>query len=206
MKLGAAVLGIVLGAAGAFGQKADVALTAGASFASEAHEVQNFICFTGPCPAPLTLSTRRQVFLEGTGAVRLKDFKAASLHLELPVGFIPATGFDNFIGIRITSLFITPSLRVKFLPRSAISPFLSAGGGFGHYHVTDETSERGALQFGGGLDFKTGIPLLGFPIEARDFVTGQPNFGIIESTFQQSQKDTGHRHNVFAGGGLMLRF
>jgi hypothetical protein len=80
------------------------------------------------------------------------------------------------------------------------------GGGFAHYHVTDETSERGALQFGGGFDFKTGIPLLGFRIEARDFVTGQPNFGIIESTFQQSQKDSGHRHNVFAGGGVVLHF
>ena len=189
-----------------YGQKADLAFSAGATFASDAHEVENLVCFSAPCPTPLTISTRHQVFFETTGAFRLANFKVASLHLELPVGFMPAAGFVNFIGLHISSLFVTPSLRLKFLPGSAVSPFLSAGGGFAHYHVTDETSDRGALQFGGGFDFKAGIPLLGFRVEARDFVTGQPNFGIIESTFVQNQKDTGRRHNVFAGGGVVLRF
>lgn len=53
---------------------------------------------------------------------------------------------------------------------------------------------------GGGLDFKTRLPLLGFRIEARDFITGRsdiPSFSTITSN---------HVHSLFAGGGVTLHF
>jgi hypothetical protein len=64
---------------------------------------------------------------------------------------------------------------------------------------------KGALQFGGGVDIKTGIPLLGFRAEVRDFVTDQPDFGIV-SIQTVGSPSLGRRHNVLAGGGIVLRF
>ena len=52
-----------------------------------------------------------------------------------------------------------------------------------------------------GLDFKTGLPLLGFRAEVRDFLTGVPTFnsGFLTQTGL-------HHHNILAGGGIVLRF
>jgi hypothetical protein len=188
-------------------QKADLSFSAGVALASDAHEINHLICFTGPCPSSFTISTQRQVFLEGTGAIRLANFRLASLHLELPVAGVPVATIAHTLGTaKITSIFATPSLRIKFLPQGAISPFASVGGGWAHYQVTGDSNNTGALQFGGGLDFRTGIPLLGFRAEVRDFATGQPNFGFLEFDILQSRKDTGLRHNILAGGGVVLRF
>jgi hypothetical protein len=50
---------------------------------------------------------------------------------------------------------------------------------------------------GGGLDFKTNLPLLGFRIEARDFITGAPSFSTLTNN---------HLNNLFVGGGITLHF
>jgi len=150
------------------------------------------------------------VFYEGTGAIRLANFRVASLHLEVPVSGIPSAHVD-FPGtppsnaLKISSVFVTPSLRVKFAPGFPVSPWASIGGGWAHYHLAGPSENKGALQFGGGVDIKTGIPLLGFRAEVRDFVTGQPDFGILSIQTVGSQS-LGRRHNVLAGGGIVLRF
>ena len=77
------------------------------------------------------------------------------------------------------------------------------GGGWAHYslNTAGTTENKGALQFGGGLDFKTGLPVLGFRAEVRDFLTGVPTFNSGFLT------ETGlHHHNILAGGGIVLRF
>jgi hypothetical protein len=94
-------------------------------------------------------------------------------------------------------------LRLKIAPIAPISPWVSVGGGWARYSLKDAnlTQNKAALQFGGGLDFKTGLPVLGFRAEVRDFLTGVPTFNSGFLT------ETGlHHHNILAGGGIVLRF
>ena len=183
-------------------QKADVSFVVGGAFASEDNSVA--ITCTIPCPPTFQLSNDHHVFYEGTGAVRLANFKLASLHLEVPVSGIPSAqvifpGTPPANLLKLSTLFVTPSLRIKLAPGFPVSPFASIGGGWARYSVgSGLTDNKGALQFGGGVDIKTGIPLLGFRAEVRDFVTGHPNFGTLSVR-------TGS-HNVLAGGGIVLRF
>lgn len=184
-------------------QKADVSFVAGASFASDATVNTGIVCITTPCPSTIILKTDHQYFLEATAAVRVVNFKVASLHLELPLAGIPSTQIVN-PSPRISSIFLTPSLRIKFAPEFPISPFASLGGGWAHYTVTGATTNKGALQFGGGVDFKTGLPLLGFRAEVREFVSGQPDFGPFVD-FLPAPHTNGSRHTLLVGGGIVLR-
>jgi hypothetical protein len=139
--------------------------------------------------------------------VRLLNAHLVSLHAELPVAGIPSQALTvqgvptvlDHLGV----LFITPALRVKFAQGAPISPWASFGGGWARYSLNDlgGTENKGALQYGGGLDFKTGLPLLGLRAEVRDYVTGVPRFGFGFGG------ETGlHHHNILAGGGIVLRF
>jgi hypothetical protein len=184
-------------------QKADASFVVGAAFSTQDNSSVAITC-TIPCPPGFHFSNDNHVFYEGTGAVRLANLRLVSLHLEVPVAAIPSAqvvfpSTSPLTPLKLTSLFVTPSLRVKLAPGSSVSPFFSIGGGWAHYKVgSGPTDNRGALQFGGGVDFKTGIPLLGFRAEVRDFLTGQPNFGTFSVR-------TGTQ-NVLAGGGIVLRF
>lgn len=190
-------------------QKADVSFVAGGAFVSEDHVAPGVTC-TISCPLAFNFRTDTHVFYEGTGAVRLANFKLASLHLEAPVAGIPSASVNfpsvpSGIQLKLSSVFVTPSLRVKFAPGFPVSPWASIGGGWAHYNLAGSSMNKGALQFGGGVDIKTGIPLLGFRAEVRDFVTGQPDFGIVNIQTLGSSS-LGRRHSVLAGGGIVLRF
>ena len=184
-------------------QRADASFVVGGAFASEDNSGVAITC-TIPCPPTFHFSNNHHVFYEGTGAVRLANFKLVSLHLEVPVSFIPsaevifpATPPAN--PLKLSTIFVTPSLRVKLAPGSTVSPFASIGGGWAHYSVgSGLTSNSGALQFGGGVDIKTGIPLLGFRAEVRDFIAGNPKFGSLSVR--------AGLHNLLAGGGIVFRF
>ncbi len=97
----------------------------------------------------------------------------------IPSAQVDFSGTPSSNALKLSSVFVTPSLRVKFAPGFPVSPFASIGGGWAHYNLAGTSMNKGALQFGGGVDIKTGIPLLGFRAEVRDFVTGQPDFGIV---------------------------
>src|SRR5262249_3475031 len=192
-------------------QKADAAFIVGGSFVSDSNVRIAVLCIQGPCPTfPSTLKTDSHVFLEGALGLRILDAKAVSLHLELPIAGIPSqklrlsAGPVN--GPSFSSLFFTPSLKVKLLPASPIAPFFSIGGGLAHFSFDQGgSSSKGALQYGGGIDLKTGIPHFGLRAEARDFVSADPNF---PSFFLGGVSGQGglHRHNVLAGGGVVLNF
>ena len=61
--------------------------------------------------------------------------------------------------------------------------------------------QQRCAQFGGGVDIKTGIPLLGFRAEVRDFVTGQPDFGTLSVSRRLAQcaGRRGNRISVLKG-------
>ena len=190
-------------------QKADVSFVVGGAFVSEEHVAPGVTC-TIPCPLAFNFRTDTHVFYEGTGAVRLANFKLASLYLEAPVAGIPSahvvfSEIPSLNALKLSSVFVTPSLRVKFAPGFPVSPWASIGGGWAHYSLAGTSTNKGALQFGGGVDIKTGIPLLGFRAEVRDFTSGQPDFGIV-SIQTAGSPSLGRRHNVLAGGGIVLRF
>jgi hypothetical protein len=190
----------------AMAQKADVAFVVGGSFVSDTNGTF-LVPVIGSTPA--TIKTDHHIFLEGALGVRLLNAHLVSLHAELPVAGIPSTpltvaGVSTALD-HLGTLFITPGLRLKFAPIAPISPWVSIGGGWAHYSLNTAglTQNKGAVQYGGGLDFKTGLPLLGFRAEVRDFVTGDPDFGF-GSIFTTSSGL--HHHNILAGGGIVLRF
>jgi opacity protein-like surface antigen len=191
----------------ALAQKADVSFVAGGSFVSDTDGA-----FLLPPPPGTTipkLQYDHHLFLEGTLGVSMLNAHVAALYIELPVAGIPSQKLTlstapSAVIDHLSTVFVTPALRVKILPGSPISPWASIGGGWAHYSAkTSGTSEsKAALQYGGGLDFKTGLPVLGFRAEVRDFVTGDPNVNVINLANTSGL----HHHNVLVGGGIVLRF
>jgi hypothetical protein len=190
-------------------QKADVALVFGGTSVSDAKA--SVPCPPGViCSTPLTerFKTGHQFYWEGAAAYRFANTKPASFYVELPVVGIPSQRLSlngsfplSTLG-HINSIFVTPSLKVKFLPKAPISPFASVGGGWARYGVNSSTTNKGALQFGGGLDVKTLISHLALRFEVRDVVTSNPNFGLRNASVHPGF----NRHNVLAGGGPVFTF
>lgn len=204
----------------ALAQKADVGFVVGASFTSESN-IRVTCAGTIPCTIILpvegfgTIHPDHHIFLEGALSVRLLDAKLASLHLELPVAGIPSqpltvkvlsvlatAPFDH-----LSSVYVTPAIKVKLLPAASFSPWGSIGGGVAHFSSDSGVStNKGALQFGGGVDIKTNIPLLGFRAEIRDFLTGDPRTANFLGVPFLTTESGLHRHNLLVGGGVVLRF
>ena len=202
MKRFSIVMALLCLATAAVAQKADAAFVVGGSFVSDTTG-------TTVLPTPTTIKTEHRIFLEGALGIRLLNAHLVSLHAELPVAGIPSqplslSGVPGTLD-HLGTIFVTPGVRLKIAPIAPISPWLSVGGGWAHYSLNTAgvTQNKAAVQFGGGLDFKTGFPLLGFRAEVRDFVTGDPDFGF-PSIF--TTKSGLHHHNVLAGGGIVLRF
>ncbi len=105
-------------------------------------------------------------------------------------------------------IFVTPSARFNLFPDTAVSPWVSIGGGFARfsenknllYYGTNpgSSSTSGVLQAGFGLDVKV-IGRFSIRGEVRDFWSGTPNLPLA---------DTGktRQHNYFVGGGVVWHF
>lgn len=144
-------------------------------------------------------------------AYRLADLKAVSIHLEFPLAATPSTDLNSsnvFVPRNYASLFFTPGLKFKFLPKSKLSPYAAVGGGLGRFEESESRinnqpntgrrgTNRGAFDFGGGLDVSI-LRFLSIRGELRDFVTGNPNFNFPVSGSKQ--------HNLLTSGGIVLRF
>lgn len=203
------VAALLLASTFAAAQKADAAFVVGGSFVSDTNGTIIIPPPLGGGTANVTVKTDHHLFFEGALGVRVLDAKAVSLHIEVPIAATLSTKLTEPITSttldHISTLFITPGLRMKFLPGAPVSPWASVGGGWARYSLKDAslTQSKAALQYGGGLDFKTGLPVLGFRAEVRDFVTGDPDFNL-GSLF--STKSGLHHHNILVGGGIVFRF
>jgi hypothetical protein len=203
----------------ALAQPAEAAFVVGGSFVSDSTATFGVPCLLPPCPASPTfinsVHTDHNVVLEGSVALRLLNAGVASLHFEVPFAGVPSqtlhlSSTPSTVFAHMSSLYVTPGFRLKIAPSAPISPYVSLGGGLAHYSLTNGTTNKGAIDYGGGLDFKTGIPLLGIRGEVRDFVSGDPNFSLA-NPITGGQKGTStqsglHRHNILAGGGIVFRF
>jgi hypothetical protein len=114
----------------------------------------------------------------------------------------------NVVPSNYSSYFITPAARVNLFPAMAVSPWVSFGGGFGHFSENSslisggtnpgKSKTTGVLQAGFGLDVRIWrrISIRG---EVRDFWSGEPDFPLA-ATGKTRQ------HNIFVGGGAIWHF
>jgi hypothetical protein len=156
-------------------QSNDVALTAGGYLAAS---------------NPLDLGAAWA--MEGTFAHRIASVPLVSIAAELPVA--------GSFGSSIPTL-STPGLRLMVAPSFPLSPYVSAGIGYGQFRrqlFNGTTSTDGTLAFdlGGGLDVKF-LPFISLRGEVRDFNSG----GLGLQTLI-----LGRQNNIFATVGLAVRF
>ena len=135
----------------------------------------------------------------------------ASVFLELPavvnVNEKLNTGL-NLIPENFKSYFVTPAARLNVLSDTAISPWVSLGGGYGHFSESSTLvfggpnpgktgTSTGVLQAGVGLDVRT-FDRFSVRGEARDFWSGVPQLNV----------DTGksRQHNIFVAVGVVWHF
>jgi hypothetical protein len=133
-------------------------------------------------------------------AHRLKETSSGSLYLEVPAARVWKASVNVDAGhasVSQSQFFFTPGLRYVFVPRSRVSPYASAGFGFGWFDaanlsvtgpVTVNVLEgfKPAAGFGAGVAVRIAGGLT-FRAEMRDFVncgSGAPS----------------RNHLVYAGG------
>lgn len=112
------------------------------------------------------------------------------------------------VPIEYKQLFVTPAARLNLFPTTAVSPWISLGGGFGHFSQSSTLlfgganpgkSTTGAVIEGGlGLDVKVWRKL-SIRGEVRDFWSGVPDFPLAPTGKTR-------QHNYFLGGGAFWRF
>jgi opacity protein-like surface antigen len=108
----------------------------------------------------------------------------------------------------VASLYLTPGLRLKFLPSRRVSPFAGAGAGWAVYEQSTSqlngqpnpaprTVNKGVFVYGAGVDVKV-VSRLSLRGEIRDFYSGNPALNIPNLK--------GGQHNVVVSGGFVLNF
>jgi len=141
----------------------------------------------------------------------LKSPKIFGLYAELPVAIYPRMDLNyrfNVIPKDIGALFVTPSVRLNIFSSQGVTPWVSAGGGYGRFREAPVLNYFGAnpgptgtntgvFQFGAGLDVWV-WQRWGARLEARDFYSGTPALNV----------DTGRsrQHNYYVGIGVVHRF
>ena len=118
----------------------------------------------------------------------------------------------NVVPIDYRQIFVTPSVRVNLFPATAVSPWVSIGGGFGRFSENKTliyggknpggSSTTGVMQAGFGLDvtpFQNRFRRFGFRGEVRDFWSGTPDLPLAAT-------GKSRQHNFFVGGGVVWHF
>ncbi len=135
-----------------------------------------------------------------------------SLALEVPFAVNPDQDMHVALPNRVpqdyASYFVTPAARLNVFPAEGVSPWVSFGGGFGHFAPSstllfggnnpDQTgTNTGVLQAGVGLDVKI-FRRFSLRGEGRDFWSGVPQLNLNTGKSRQ--------HNIFAGIGVVYHF
>ena len=136
--------------------------------------------------------------------------RIAAVYGEIEFVAIPNRGVTSataLVAQNYASLYVTPGVRLKLLPRSRLSPWAAIGGGYALYqesaqlsngeNTTNKFLNRGVFDYGGGVDYRL-FRLIGLRGEVRDFLSGNPNLNVVPTSSTQ--------HNVVASGGILLRF
>jgi hypothetical protein len=199
-----AVLAVCTFAAQATAQKNELSGTLGRTFISN-QGIQGVLSYDPE------LRFGNGLTFEINYARRVMDGPFWSLAVEVP--FVVNHDEDlhaaqNVVPGQYSSIFITPAARLNLLPEQAVSPWVSFGGGFGHFGESSTLlfgglnpgktgTTTGVLQAGVGLDVKI-FGRFSLRGEARDFWSGVPDLNVNTGKSRQ--------HNIFVGGGLVWHF
>ncbi len=199
--LGMFILGV---SAAAQDEKNELTGVIGRTFISDQH-------ILGASNPNASLSSGDGLTFEVNYARRLVGTDIGAISAEIPAVFNVdedlTTGAD-VVPSDYKQIFITPALRVNLFPATAVSPWASFGGGFGHFSEGKNlnfygtnpgtSSTSGVIQWGLGLDVRVRhrFSIRG---EVRDFWSGTPDLPLA---------DTGktRQHNFFVGGGVVYHF
>jgi hypothetical protein len=141
----------------------------------------------------------------------LMSHKILGLYAELPVAIYFRMDLNtgaNQIPKDIGALFATPSVRLNIFSGDSVTPWVSAGGGYGRFREAPGLNfygpnpgptgtNTGVVQFGAGLDVWV-WHRWGARFEARDFYSGKPALDVDTSNSRQ--------HNYYVGIGVAHRF
>jgi len=141
----------------------------------------------------------------------LMSHKILGLYAELPVAIYFRMDLNtgaNQIPKDIGALFATPSVRLNIFSGDSVTPWVSAGGGYGRFREAPGLNfygpnpgptgtNTGVVQFGVGLDVWVWHGW-GARFEARDFYSGKPALNVDTSNSRQ--------HNYYVGIGVAYRF
>lgn len=108
----------------------------------------------------------------------------------------------------VGALFLTPSVRVNIFAGESVTPWVSAGAGYGRFREAPELgfsqpnpgptgTNTFAAQYGAGLDAWF-WSRWGARFEARDFYSGVPSLDVVTGRTRQ--------HNYYVGAGIVHRF
>jgi hypothetical protein len=185
-------------------EKNQIAGMIGRTFVSD----QGIQC--GGCINPF-IRSGKGLSLEGDYSRWLLGNPLFSISGEIPVVY----NFDqdlnsgvNVVPTGYSTFFVTPAARLNLFPSTAISPWVSLGGGMGRFGENQnllyggknpgKSNFTGVLQGGIGLDVRIWrrFSLRG---EARDFWSGEPSFPL--ATGEKTRQ-----HNFFVGAGVVWRY
>jgi hypothetical protein len=141
----------------------------------------------------------------------LKSWGIVGLSGELPVAIYPSMDLNYNLGLvpkDIGAVFVTPSARLNIFSGQSVTPWVSVGGGYGHFRASSTLSfngvntgststNTGVVQFGIGLDVWV-WSRWGARVEARDFYSGIPDYNVSTGRSRQ--------HNYYVGVGVAHRF
>lgn len=167
---------------------------------------------TDPAFSGFTVHFGKGLTFEGNyGRQILRGEGIIGLTFEVPFVVNPDEDLHfvaNLVPKQYSSYFITPSARVNFFANNRTSPWVSFGGGFGHFKESDDLNffdvnpgkkgtTTGVLQIGVGIDLRA-WERFSVRGEVRDFYSGVPQLNV----------DTGktRQHNYFVGGGVVWHF
>jgi opacity protein-like surface antigen len=170
-------------------------------FAISAMAQSNELAITagGDFPRNNTFDSGTSLAVGASFAHRMVHFPLASVYWELPIIVAPKSVARIPSSTNYSSLFFTPSLKLKLAPEFPVSPYFVAGGGFARFKEdsTNDSHTSGVFSYGAGVDFKF-FPYLSWRFEGRDYYTGSPSLSAIG--------DSGRQHNIVAQTGVVFRF
>jgi len=164
----------------------------------------------GGCINPF-IRSGKGISVEGNYSRYLMGNPLWSLSGEVPVvyNFDQDLGSgENVVPTGYKALFVTPAARINFFPGTAVSPWVSLGGGMGRFSQDanlvyggknpGSSNLTGVLQGGVGLDVRV-THRYSIRGEARDFWSGTPNYPLALPAKSR-------QHNYFVGAGFIWRF